>query len=166
MIFPERRHSRRYLTLKNAGITGIALVVAFMLLSIWSALRPAHSGASGSLLESRVLSSRSPSARRDPVTIVQEGSIYDHPGTDSFLIDPRTTHAVDASIAASASLTAAAEQKNFEHRESKLGKGQRITISGGTEGVQMHVETVAPPASPQTSEPTAPAQPGLPPQSQ
>ena len=164
MIFPERRHSRRYLTLKNAAITGIALVAAFMLLSIWSALRPAHSGASGSLLQSRVLSSPSPSARREPVTIVQEGSIYDHPGAVPFLVDPGTTQAADASLAASASasasLTAAAEQQSFEHRESKLGTGQRITISGGAEGVQVHAETMAPPASTQRSETAAPVQPG------
>ena len=148
VIFPERRHSKRYLTLKNAAITGIALIAAFILLSIWSALRPAHSGASGTLFGSGVLSSESPSAPRDPVKVVHEGSISDHSGTDSFLVDPGTPDTATASMAASVSSTAAAEQKNFEHRESQLGKGQRITISGGTEGVQMNVATATAPAAP------------------
>lgn len=162
IIFPERRHGRRYLTLKNAAISGLALVVAFILLSIWSAWRPAHSGASDNFLESRVPSSESPSIHREPFTIVQEGSIHDHPGTESILVDARPTQAADASIAASSA--PAAGQNTFEHRESRLGNGQRITISDGTDGVQM-VATAPAPASAQTSE-TAPPAPGQPSQSQ
>jgi hypothetical protein len=139
MIFPERRRSRRYLTLKNAAITGIALVAAFILLSIWSQWRPAHSGASGNLFEPRVLSSDSPSAHRARVAIVHEGSIDDHPGADSILLDARTTLAADVSTAPTS--TSSALQEAFEHRESQLGKGQRIMISQGTDGVQMQVET-------------------------
>ena len=86
VIFPERRRERRYVTLKNAAIAGIAVVVAFLLLSAWSAFRP-HSGASGNLFQSRGRLSDSTSDRHDP-TIVSEGSIYDHPGTDSRLLDP------------------------------------------------------------------------------
>jgi hypothetical protein len=159
MIFPERRHRRRYLTLKNAAITGIALVVAFILLSIWSQLRPAHSAASGNLFESGVPSSESLSVHRGPVAIVQEGSIDDHPGTDSILIDARTTRAADVSIATPS--TPAAGQKDFERRESQSGTGQRMTISGGTEGVQ-RVKTAPAPAITET---TVPAPPGQSPQS-
>jgi hypothetical protein len=150
MILPERRYRRRYLTLKNAAITGIALVVAFILLSIWSQLRPAHSAASGNLFESGVVSSESPSVHHGPVAIVQEGSIDGHLGTDSILIDAGTTHAADVSIATSS--TPAARQK-------------KMTISGATEGVQMHVKTAPAPVITQTSETAVPAQPGQPPQS-
>jgi hypothetical protein len=163
VIFPERRNERRYMTLKNAGLAGIALVVVFILMSLWSAFRP-HSGGSSNLLLSRVQSSDSPSVRHDP-TIVDEGSIYDHPGADSLLLDPGALDQLRAAAPAAAAQapSSAVEQGNFEHRTSQLGKGQRITISGGSEGVQVHAEPMPVPAATQTSETAAPAQPIQPP---
>jgi len=154
VIFPERRRERRYVTLKNAAIAGIAVVVAFLLLSAWSAFRP-HSGASGNLFQSGVRSSDSTSDRHDP-TIVNEGSIYDHPGTDSRLLDPGAQDQLRAAAAGSEAQapSTAAEQRNFEHRTSQLGKGQRITISGGSECVQVNAEPMPAPAHPiQPSQP-------------
>jgi len=164
VIFPQRRRKRRYVTLKNAGFAGIAVVVAFLLLSAWSAFRP-HSGASSNLFQSVVRSSDSKLDRHDP-TIVNEGSIYDHPGTDSRLLDPGAQDQLRAAAPASAAQapSTAVEQRNFEHRTSQLGKGQRITISGGSEGVQVHAEPTPKPPSTQTSETAAPAQPTQPPQ--
>jgi hypothetical protein len=89
VIFPERRQKKRYVTMRNAGIAGIALVVAFLALSAWSAFRP-HSGVSGGLLQSPAGASDPTSIGHDPI-VVSEGSIYDHPGTkDSILLDPQT----------------------------------------------------------------------------
>ena len=147
MLLPERRHRRRTLTLKNAAITGIALVVAFILLSISSRVRQAHSAASGHLLESRVPSSESPSVHHGPVAIVQEGSVFDHQGTDSILIDAGTTRAAGVSGATTSSRPAVRQKK--------------MTIPGGTEGVQMHVKTAPPPA---IAASVVPAEPGQPPQ--
>jgi hypothetical protein len=148
VLFPERRRERRYITLKNGGIAVIALVLMFILMSLWSEFRP-HSGASANLLQSRVQPSNSTSASHKPA-IVEEGSIYDHPGTDSHLLDRA---AQDQLRSASAGPTAQApstaiEQANFEHRTSLLGKGQRIKISGGSEGLQIHAEPQTMPSLP------------------
>ena len=164
MILPERRRKRRYVTLKNAGLAGIALVVVFILLSLWSEFHP-HSGLSGNLFQSRVQSSDERSAPHD-LTIVDEGPSDGRPGADSLLLDPRAQDQLRAAAeggAASASSTAV-EQRNFEHRTSQPGKGQRITISGGSEGVQVHAEPMPAPASTQTSETAAPAETIQPPQ--
>lgn len=163
VILPERRRERRYVTLKNAGLASIALVVVFILLSLWSEFRP-HSGTSGNLFPSAVRPSDSTSARHDP-TIVDEGSIDDHPGTDSLLLDPGAQDRLRAASAGSAAQapSTAVEQRNFEQRTSQLGNGQRITISGGSEGVQIHAAPMPAPAPTQTSETAAPAQPVQPP---
>src|SRR4051794_25592024 len=81
VIVPERRRRRRYLTLKNAGIVGIAVVFAFLLLSAWSAFRP-HSAASRNLFSRDGEFSDSASTRPASI-VVNAGSTYDHPGTDS-----------------------------------------------------------------------------------
>jgi hypothetical protein len=116
--FPERRRSRRYLTLKNAAFAAATLVVAFILLSFWSALRPAHSGTS--LFEPRVASSESPAVPREPFAVVHEGSTDDYPRAASILND--------APVAPS---PPPARKKNIERPAPQLGQGQRVTISGG-----------------------------------
>jgi hypothetical protein len=150
MILPERRRERRYVTLKNAGIAGIALVVAFLLLTAWSAFRP-HSNAEG-FFASRGQSSDSTSIRHDPM-VVREGSVDDHPGTDSMLLDPGAEDQLQAPVAPAAPpaappalSTAVVQQPSFEPRTSQLGKGRQITISQGTDGVQVHAEPMPGPA--------------------
>ena len=119
------------MTLKNAGIAGSVVIVAVLLLSAWSAYRP-HSA----LFSFREQPPDATSVRHEPM-IVSEGSIYDHPGTDSSLLDAEAQAKLRAPVPEPSSATAA---------EPQLGKGQRITISGGSEGVQVH--TVARPAPP------------------
>jgi len=123
---PERRRARRYLTLKNAGLADIVLVIVFILLSLWPGFRP-HSGASGNLIQSGVPSSDPPPPRHDP-TIVDEGPIDGQPGADSLLLDPAAQDQLQAAAMGSAAQAAstAVEQRNFEHRTSQLGKGQRF----------------------------------------
>jgi hypothetical protein len=147
VILPERRRAKRYLTLKNAGIAGIGLVVAFLLLSVWSAFP--HSAASGILFPFRGHSSDSATIRHDPM-IVYEASIDYHPRADSLLLDAAALDELRAAAPAFAAQapSTAREQTNFEHRTSQLGKGQRITISGGSEGVQVHAEPLPAPAQP------------------
>ncbi|MDQ6800460.1 MAG: hypothetical protein M3041_06435 [Acidobacteriota bacterium] len=147
VILPERRSKRRYVTLKNAGIVGIAVVIAFLLLSVWSAFRP-HSGATGNLFTAPAQSSESASTRNDPM-VVTEGSSADHPGTDPVLLDPGAQDQLRpapplSAPPAPAPPTAVEQTTGFEHRTSQLGKGKRVTISGGTEGVQVHTETTPP----------------------
>jgi hypothetical protein len=117
---PERRRRTRYLTLKNAAFAAVALAFAFLLLSFWSAWRPAHSGRS--LFESRA--SDAPVVSREPYAVVEEGSIRDYP--EARLVEP------------------AAPVPPAPRAEPQLRKGQGITISGGSERVKLHVETVRP----------------------
>lgn len=142
---PERRRGRRYLTLKNAAFAVIAIVVAFILLSIW----PARSRPSGGLLESPAQSFESPS-RGEPVTIVHEGSVARQPEMRPVLVDvPHVPFAVTS--------MPAVPETNFEPRESQMGEGKQITISGGPEGVAMNVEPPA--ASTETTGTPAPEPP-------
>jgi len=132
-IFPERRQGVRWLTLKNAARAAIVLVVAFFLLSIWSEFRPAHSG--NSVLQQRRAAAPEPRAvAHEPYDVVREGSTsYPAPGvigSDTAAAVPRPAPPVP--------------QKPVEPQASPLGKGQRIVISGGAEGVQVHVGPRAP----------------------
>lgn len=146
VMYPERRSQRRYVTLKNAGIAGIVLVVGFLVLSAWSAFRP-NSNDSGNLFRPRTPSSDATAIRHDPI-VIHEGSTNDQPGTNAVLLDPRALDQLRplAPPPAASAPSTTAEQTNFEHRTSQLGKGKRITISGGSEGVQVHAEP--PPTSP------------------
>ena len=138
MIIPERRRSRRYLTLKNAARAAIMLVVAFILLSLWAAFRPVHSGAS--LWGESAASSVPPPAPREPFPVIREGSAGDSPPAGSIQL------LNDAPVAPSPA-PPPPRQKTIERREPqpKLGNGQRIIISGGSEGVSVHVETATAP---------------------
>lgn len=151
VMYPERRSNRRYVTLKNAAIAGIVLVVLFLGLSAWSAFRP-DSNASGDLFRPRTPAPDSIATRRDPI-VVREGAAYNRPETNPVLLDRGALDglqgpAVPPPATPAPSITA--EEMNFEHRTSQLGKGKRITISGGTEGVQVRAEPDRPvqPASP------------------
>jgi hypothetical protein len=140
VMYPERRSNRRYVTLKNAAIAGIVLVVLFLGLSAWSAFRP-NSNESGNLFRPQTPPLKSIATRRDLI-VVREGSA-DNRQTSGILLgagalDRLRAPAVPPPAAPALSITAA--ETNFEHRTSQLGKGKRITISGGSEGVQVHAE--------------------------
>jgi hypothetical protein len=146
VMYPERRRERRYMTLKHAGVAGIVLSAAFFVLSAWSAFRP-NSSASGNLFRPRAQSSDSATTRRESI-VIHEGSTGNHPGTSAVLLDAGALDQLrPASPPPAVPKTAptAAEEMNFEHRTSQLGKGQRITISGGSEGVQVHAEPASKP---------------------
>jgi len=127
MIIPERRARTRVLTLKNATRAAIALVVAFILLSFWSAWRPAHSGRS--LLEPRAASSEPPAVPGESLPVVSEGSVHDYP--DAQLI----VHDAPPPLSA----PPVARENTLEPAKSPLGTGQKIVISGGSEGVRLYV---------------------------
>ena len=128
MIIPERRRRTRWLTLKNVVRAAVVFVVAFILLSLWSEFRPAHSGAG--LERPPALPVDSPSVAREPVPVIQEGSTNEVPPADSLgLPAPSPPPA----------------RKPVPEPPPRLGDGQRIMISGGSEGVQLHVDTTPAP---------------------
>jgi len=132
-FYPERRHGVRWLTLKNAARAAIMLIVAFFLLSIWSAFRPAHSGSS--VLQNRAAPPELPPAAPEPYDVVREGSTGAYPTAAAIGTD--TTTAVRPAAPP-------VQQKPIEPQDSPLGKGKRIVISGGAEGVQLNVGTPPP----------------------
>jgi hypothetical protein len=136
MNMPERRRGMRFLTWKNAARAAVVIVAAYLLLSVWSALRPAHSGPS---LFGRDSTSTEAIPVRAPYEVVHEGETRGSPNAR-----------LDAPDTPTAPVTPAppvARQKDIEPRPSPLGKGQRITISGGSEGVHMRVEPPPPTTS-------------------
>jgi hypothetical protein len=122
MMIPERRSSPRYLTLKNAVRAAILLVVAFFLLSLWSTFRPAHSGGFERPLAT---STDPPAVAREPVPVVSEGSPNDYPRAD---------------LAPAPAPAPPPPPKRAPEPAPRLGDGQRIVITGGNEGVQVHVD--------------------------
>ena len=138
MFIPERRRGRRYLTLRNTARGAIMLVVAYVLLSLWAAFRPAHSGTS--LWPEGPASSTSPPVPREPFPVVREGSSGDYPPAGPIQILNESP--------AVPPVPPPPRQKTIEPREPqpRLGNGQRIVITGGSEGVRVHVETATAPA--------------------
>jgi len=130
LIFPERRSGTRVLTLKNAVRAAIVFVAAFLLLSLWSAFRPAHRGAS--LWESRTTSADAPAGSPASYPVVPEGSIRSYPQEVAIGSDLPTAPAQPVIPRQNA--------PRGPQPQPRLGTGQRITISGGSEGVQLHVE--------------------------
>ncbi len=135
-IFPERRRGVRWLTLKNGARAAIVLIVAFFLLSIWSQFRPPHSG--NSVLQQRAAQPEPRAVAREPYDVVREGSDRSYPvagviGSDTTTAAPPPAPPV--------------QPKPAEPQESPLGKGEKIVISGGAEGVQVHV-SARPPVPP------------------
>jgi hypothetical protein len=122
MMIPERRSGTRYLTVKNAVRAAIVLVVAFFLLSLWSEFRPAHSGG---LERPLATSADAPAAAR-------EGSPNDYPR--AALDVPAPTPAPPP------------PPKRALAPAPRLGDGQRIAITGGKDGVEVHVDTTPAPA--------------------
>lgn len=136
MIVPERRRRTRVLTLKNAAVAGAALLVMFFLLSLWSEHRPSHTG--DSLLDGRGMADPQP-VERPQFDVVTEGSPRAYPAAG--------TIGADTPPPAPPPVARPAEPKSFEPRQPQLGKG-KIVITGGSEGVQLHVEPTPPPAPP------------------
>jgi len=130
MRIPERRRGTRFLTLKNAVRAAVLLVVAFFLLSLWAEFRPAHSGGFERPLATYT---DSPAIAREPVPVVREGSPSDYPQAD-----------LDVPAPAPAPPPA---PKRAAAPAPRLGDGQRIAITGGKDGVEVHVDTVSAPAN-------------------
>jgi hypothetical protein len=126
MIIPERRARTRILTFKNVVRAAIGLIVAFILLSFWSAWRPAHSGTS--LLEPHAASSEPSAVAGEPLPVVSEGSVRDYPDAQLIVHDAPPPPAPPV-----------ARETTLEPAKSPLRKGQKIVISGGSEGVHVYV---------------------------
>jgi hypothetical protein len=86
LLFPERRQSRRYLTLKNAAIAALSLFVICAFLYTWPALRPHFRGSSADL-QPRISASDVAPVVRQPYPVVREGAMPDRPKRDWVLVE-------------------------------------------------------------------------------
>ena len=83
----DRRQSKRYLTVRNVGISIFVLLVAFLLITIRSEMRGVRPGDYGRLYHSEMPDAVKPAA---PVEVVRDGTppVPDHDAADPMLVEP------------------------------------------------------------------------------
>jgi hypothetical protein len=136
----DRRQRRRYLTLRNAGITFAALTVLFIAITIRSEMQPRHGEGFGRLLEREL-----PVVETKPLEVVREAPpVDDQTAADPMLVAPagREQWLYDDSAAAmSATASAAIEPVSAPVSLSTRDKDSRLVIVGGPEGVSVVEQT-------------------------
>ena len=131
----DRRQSKRYLTLRNAGITFAVLSILFIGVTIRSEMEPRSSteSAFGRLFEREL-----PKVEPKPVEVVTEAAapIDDHAAADPMLVAPaaREQWLHDSSNTASAATTIEPIAAPVTVAP-RAGPGSKVAIVGGPEGV-------------------------------
>jgi hypothetical protein len=138
----DRRQSKRYLTLRNAGIAGAGLVVIFILITIRSEMRGLAPGDYGRLFHSEL----PPAPVAKPVEVVREAPVPvpDQTAADPMLVEPMvraqwldgtigtetvSLEPVQAAVASTPTVVAPVRGTD------------RLAIVGGPEGVMIVKET-------------------------
>lgn len=138
----DRRQSKRYLTLRNAGYAGIGLVVVFLLITIRSEMRGLGPSDYGRLFHSEL----PPPPTAKPVEVVREApvAVPDHTAADPMLVEPMvraqwldgtigtdtvSLEPVQAAVATTPTVVAPVRGQD------------RVAIVGGPEGVMIVKET-------------------------
>jgi hypothetical protein len=128
----DRRQRKRYLTLRNAGITFAVMVVLFVAINIRSEMQPRDTQGFGRLLEREL-----PAVENKPVEVVEEAPppVDDHTAPDPMLVAPaaREQWLYDGSPAASAAIEPVAAPVTLSPRN----RDSRVVIVGGPEGVSV-----------------------------
>lgn len=144
---PERRSGMRIMTLKNAAWFALSMTVLFFIFTAYMERRSRGAANYGRLYDSRIDETRPATPRPQPeiVTEAPERPVMRRDvlqdSTDQDPLDPTTS--ADAVTTAS---TAPAARQPVRLRRS----GERVVISGGTEGVRVDVQ---PPTSTATAPP-------------
>jgi hypothetical protein len=142
---PERRSGIRILTLKNAGWLALSLTVLFVLFSMYMERRSRGASNYGRLYDRRIDVTRpaAPPVQREIVTETPERPAAPVVRRD-VLLDRREEASPDLAPSAETATTAApaARQPVRLRRE-----GDRVVISGGSEGVRVDVQPVPPTAT-------------------
>lgn len=136
-LLPERRRHVRILTLKNAAWAAGAFIVLFIAFSAWNELRTPHS--SRDRLYQRGVDAPPPKKERAPVETVEEDPVSDQTFSVRAGAHPL---APPPSTPASAPPAAVAEQPPRVTLKETRKRGQRIVITGGTEGVSVNTTPV------------------------
>src|SRR5688500_7153465 len=85
----DRRQHRRFLTVRNAGISFAVLVMLFLGISIYSEIGP-RGGGGGESTFGRLLEREMPKVESKPVEVVTEArpAVDDHTAPDPMLVAP------------------------------------------------------------------------------
>ncbi|HYR28136.1 MAG TPA: hypothetical protein VEU30_06690 [Thermoanaerobaculia bacterium] len=126
----DRRQRKRYLTLRNTGYALVALVVAFVAITIRSEMEPKNRESFGDLFQREL-----PQVESKPVEVVREAplQVQDHTAPDPMLVAPmaREQWLVDDSTTMAPAVAASIEPVAAPNAKSK------IMIVGGPEGVSV-----------------------------
>ncbi|HEX9985847.1 MAG TPA: hypothetical protein VGF69_21485 [Thermoanaerobaculia bacterium] len=134
---PDRRRGFRILTLKNAGWFALSVTVLFIIYSTYMEHRSRGDSTYGRLYERRIAATRPP-APPAPLEVITEAP--ERPVVRRDVLLNRQDEA-PLGVTSTAAPAPAAPQPVRLRRD-----GDRVTISGGTEGVRVDVQP-APPAA-------------------
>jgi hypothetical protein len=141
---PERRSGFRIFTLKNAGWLALSLTVLFLLFSMYMERRSRGASNYGRLYDRRIDATR-PAAKPVQREIVTEAPERPAPVVRrDVLLDRREEASHDLATSAETATTAApAVRQPVRLRRD----GDRVVISGGSEGVRVDVQPAPPTAT-------------------
>ena len=136
----DRRQHKRYLTLRNAAIVFVAMLVVFAAITIRSEMEPRHRDTFGDLFQREL---PAPPAQK-PVEVVQEAQPYveDQTSPDPMLVAPMAREQwLRADDGTTATTSAAAIEPVLLPVELPRAGESRIAIVGGPEGVSVVKQT-------------------------
>lgn len=139
-LLPERRRRVRILTLKNAAWAAGGLIVLFAAFSAWNELRPTDS--SRDRLYQRGSDALPAKTERAPAQTVEEVPVSDQTFTVRNGAHPLAPPPPPPTAAAP---VASAEPTRRVTLTESRRRGQRVTISGGAEGVSVETTPATPP---------------------
>jgi len=140
------------MTLRNAGIVVVALIVVFAVISLWSERRRIVPGEFGRLYEKRTRDLKF-EPKRPEVVVIEDTNIYDQTAPDPMLLEgvdreqwlgvtqaqiPRPPGWVDPLAPPPASSTGATVFSPGNERP--LSEKGKVKVSGGAEGVTVEVD--------------------------
>lgn len=131
----ERRQHKRYLTLRNARIAFIAVVVAFAAITIQSSLRGKKSGEYGRLFGEQVQTAPIDVRKVEPV--VEAPAVADHTAADPMLLAPAAREQLLGTPATTSAAVVTPEPPPFFAQPRPAGEGSHVAIVGGAEGVSI-----------------------------
>jgi hypothetical protein len=149
--FPERRQQLRVVTLKNAAWLFAGLLALFIIVSTFNELRPGNS--SRERLYEQGSSAAPPPTERGPAKAAAK-AVEQQPVVDQTSTARRNAHSLMPSPPPTppAAPVAIAEPPHRLTLKEARQRGERIVVTGGSEGVRVQA-TPAPPPAPEITVP-------------
>jgi hypothetical protein len=139
---PERRSGMRIITLKNAGWLALSVTVVFVIFSAYMERRSRGTSDYGRLYDRRIEETRPASTAAQPEVVLEAP---ERPAGTSVLQRGRGDVLLEVTDTEAATTDSAAGAAPVVKRPVRLRRdGNRVVISGGTEGVRTGVQPAAP----------------------